>query len=131
MANSSDKNSLDKLATKCFSPGRKIGASTIGHLISERDDAPNPQLDTITAVADAFKVEPWLLLMPEFDAKNPGNNQRMLALARRIAGLSKERQALLLDIFGDEDALNETNPSLRATTLHSPKASYNKKSAKP
>lgn len=115
-----------KLAKKCSTPTRKIGARTIGHLLDE--DGPQPQLDTLVAVAEAFKVELWLLFLPEFDAKNPDSTREMFELARRIAGLPRERQALLMEIFGED--VTDPDPRPPANTLQSPRAPY-KKSAKP
>jgi hypothetical protein len=58
-----------KLASRCSTATRRIGARTIGHLLNA-EDGPQPQLDTIVAVAEAFKKEPWRLLMPNLGATN-------------------------------------------------------------
>jgi hypothetical protein len=54
-----------KIAAAARRAGHKIGKRTVGHLLNAEDGAPQPRLPTIVAVADAFKVAPWMLLMPE------------------------------------------------------------------
>lgn len=55
-----------KLAPHCSTATRKIGARTIAHLLDPKSSV-QPQLDTIVAIAQAFKVKAWMLLNTEFD----------------------------------------------------------------
>jgi hypothetical protein len=108
MALNPSLNSHAKLAAKCreLYDLRKIGATTIGHLLDNKDTR-QPQLDTIVAIARAFKVTPWMLLSPDFDPAHrtiadlpPAD---VLELARR---LMENRSAL--DVL--RDALSEAIP---------------------
>jgi len=113
-----------KLAKRCSTATRKLGASTIGHLLNE-ENGPQPQLDTIVAVAEAFKIAPWFLLMPDFDPKNKNLREApspaVIELAQRIAGLPQERLELLLDIFGGEGVDDRM-----AMTVQQPRSRYRK-----
>jgi hypothetical protein len=90
---------------------RKIGASTIRHLLNH-DDGPQPQLDTIVAVADAFKVQPWELLVPNdapAGAAAAEPEARYLALPKDAAAISDLHQ-LAVDLVSGLRALNEGLP---------------------
>lgn len=86
-------NSNSKIAKACSAPNRKIGARTIGHLLNANPEAPQPQLDTIVAVAEAFKVAPSSLLDPYFDADRAAEPIPMavMDLALNIYALQKEK----------------------------------------
>lgn len=116
-----------KLAKKCSTPTRTIGARTIGHLLNA-DDGPQPQLDTIVAVAEAFKVAPWMLLHPAFDAetKSVGGevDAGVLEIARKISALSKDSQQVLLEVFHQPAAAQpQREPLARIKELHEPRPS--------
>lgn len=121
-----------KLARKCTTPTRKIGASTIGHLLDP--DGPNPQLDTIVAIAEAFKLEPWVLLTQDFDPETMTGGtlppKEDLELARRISALDPKKRELLLDIFSDPVSDEEMESAgWRAgarSSIHEPPAPYKK-----
>jgi hypothetical protein len=66
MGRSATLNSHRKLASHCSIGNRKVAPRTIGHLL-DPDETRQPQLDTIVAIARAFKVPPWALLSPDFD----------------------------------------------------------------
>lgn len=76
-----------KLARYCSTSTRKIGARTIGYLVNAESKV-NPKIDTIIAVAEAFKVAPWLLLTPDFDPKKKTGgampSEKALEIARLI-----------------------------------------------
>ena len=103
-----------KIARRCKSGNRKIGASTIAHLIDD-EAGVWPKLDTIIAVAEAFKVTPpWLLLTPNFDPdkKTSGDmpSPEIIQLALRILTIPRPEQALLMRIFSQsvpEEAIGE------------------------
>jgi len=117
-----------KLARKCSTDARKIGASTIRHMLNE--DGPQARLDTIVAVADAFKIAPWMLLMPDFDPKSRNLREppspEVIELAQRIAGLTPARLELLLDIFRGYGAPDQLAFS-QSPTVQQPKPRYGKK----
>lgn len=103
-----------KLAQRCSTPTRKIGARTIGHLLNA-DDGPQPQLDTIVAVAEAFKLPPWMLLHPEFDASTRRIDEldaEVIDIARRISVMSKGH-------LPEEPSPRE--PLARVKDLHEPR----------
>lgn len=108
-----------KLAKQCSTATRKIGARTIGHLLNWKD-GPQPQLDTIVAVAEAFKLPPWLLLTEDFDAITEKGGlppePEVLELARRIASLQSDRRELLLEIFEPPGVPDKA--TVRATMQH-------------
>lgn len=123
-----------KLAAKCrtLSGRRKIGPRTIGHLL-DAENGPQPQLDTILAVAEAFKVPPYMLLRPDFDAETRTTNTarftgEVLEIAQSIADMSEEKRALLLEIFATEatPAGPARTPSKPPATheLHEPRRQY-------
>jgi hypothetical protein len=121
-------DSWAKLAKKCSTPTRKLGASTIGHLLNA-DDGPQPQLDTVVAVAEAFKVAPWMLLHPEFDAatKSIGElDAAVLEIARRISGMPKESQHAVLELFKHSSPAAQREPlaRVREQQLHEPPSDY-------
>lgn len=112
-----------KLAPHCTTATRKIA-----HLLDPKSDV-QPQLDTIVAIAHAFRVKAWMLLCPEFDPSNKMADiippPEILALAQRIM---RNREAFS-EIFGTEpipDSVLEEN-GWQAPTLHEPKKSINKK----
>ncbi len=80
-------NSHAKIAKQCRRTARKISARTIGYLLDANDER-QPKLDTIVAVGEAFKVMPWLLLMPDFDPDHPASglipSEKALEIARLI-----------------------------------------------
>lgn len=110
-----------KLAMRCSTPTRKIGASTIRHLLNA-DDGPQPQLDTIVAVAEAFKVPTWMLLHPEFDAgkRSVGGemDSEVVDLARKIAVLSQDTQRTLMEVFNRP--YTSAEPVAHISELHEP-----------
>jgi len=99
-----DLKSHAKLAKSCSTPTRKIGARTIGHLLNY-EDGVQPQLDTIVAVAEAFKLPPWLLLTPDFDVPSRGGLDlpapEVIELARRITSLTSDQRDGLVQLFGE------------------------------
>lgn len=117
-----------KLAAHCSTPVRKIGARTIGHLLNF-DNGPQPQLDTIIAVADAFRIEPWLLLRPDFDAASKTVRALVLPamteVTRRIIDLSEERRDLLFEIFAreldDDDEDKRFVEETHRSAMHAPR----------
>lgn len=122
-----------KLAAMCSTATRKIGSRTISHLTNP--EGPQPQLDTMVAVAEAFRLPPWLLLMPDFDAKLKGVPDmpapEIIELARRIAALDPARRELLMQIFGDavtdeELHANGYKAPAQAPSVHEPAPTYKK-----
>lgn len=63
----SDYTSAAKLAERCRHVGHPIGKRTIGHLL-DPNDAHSPTLETIVAIAAAFRISPHLLLDSRFEA---------------------------------------------------------------
>jgi len=106
-----DLSSHAKLAKQCSTATRKIGARTIGHVLNAKD-GPQPQLDTIVAIADAFRVPAWLLLTPDFDPKGKTGGAPppadALELAYLFTEVPVERRELLLGIFRKESSTSET-----------------------
>lgn len=90
-----------KLAKRCRSAGHKISARTIGYML-DVDDPRQPTLGTIVAIAETFRVLPWLLLTPDFNAEQKTGGQTpppdIIALAERIM---RNREALS-DVFGED-----------------------------
>jgi hypothetical protein len=87
---------------------RKIGASTIRHLLNH-DDGPQPQLDTIVAVADAFKVQPWQLLVPN-DAPTGAAEPEARYLAKDEAAIAELHQRAV-DLASGLRALHDGLPT--------------------
>ena len=73
-----EKGSNAKLSAFCTPPTRSVAARTIGYLLNP-DSVHAPQLDTLIAVAEAFGVEPWKLLHPEFNAARPKQAPALLS----------------------------------------------------
>lgn len=71
-------NALSKIA--------KIDQKTVSSILSE-DSAPNPTLKVITALAKALKLEPWMLLVPDFPIDTLGR--------RRLKTISKKGYQIL------------------------------------
>lgn len=123
MRRNPDLDNPRKLAPRCTTATRKIGARTIAHLVDEKSIV-QPQLDTIVAIAQAFRVQPWMLLTPDFDPATKRGGEmpppEILALAYRIM----ENRGALLDIFGKDtvpdDALEVTgwNASPQSPSVH-------------
>jgi hypothetical protein len=107
-----------KLARYCSTPTRKIGARTIGHLVSA-DSQVNPKIDTIVAVAEAFKIAPWLLLTPDFDPARKGRGDlpppEIIELAKRILTISAPERELLMTIFSKSEARDLVNARAPST----------------
>ena len=117
MMESSDRyNSAAKLAKACHAPKRRIGASTILHLLNP--EGPQPQLDTIIAIAEAFRLETWLLLTTDFDARErTGGRQpspEVIELARKLEDTQPRLRALALELVHLE----------AHHTVHEPAAAY-------
>lgn len=108
MRENPDLGSHAKLAAAMRKIGpREFGPRTIGHLLNAQQ-GPQPQLDTIVAVAKAFKVEPWMLLREDFDASSKRAGElippEVVRIARTIVDLEPERRKLLMEIFAAEGA---------------------------
>lgn len=98
--------SARKIAKACPVYGkRRIGPRTITHLLETGPAAPQPQLDTIVAVAEVFRVAPWMLMHPDFDAdkRTVGDlpAPEIIALARRLASIGKDALQLLGDALSN------------------------------
>lgn len=63
MASDESLNTVEKLAGRS-----KVGTGTIDRL---RRAEASARLYTLAAIADAFKVEPWQMLVPGFMPNNP------------------------------------------------------------
>lgn len=133
MRRSTDLKTPRKLAPHCSTATRKIGARTIAHLL--KAEGSYPQIDTIAAIADAFKVPTWMLLYPNFDPDNNPPEGRLppevIALAQRIM----ENREVITDVFGADpisDAKLESNgfkaPSSHA--VHQKKTEYTTRQTK-
>jgi hypothetical protein len=51
--------------------GRLVSPRAIGYMLSADPAAPSPSLDVLAAVATAFDLQPWHLLVPGLDPNNP------------------------------------------------------------
>lgn len=126
MRQNPELNSHAKLAKHCSTPTRKIGARTIGHLL-DWDGGINPKLDTIIAVAEAFKVPPWMLLTPDFDPQHKIGGRlpppEVIALAERIL---RNREALgdIFNIELDTDFTRGAHIWTAPVAVHEPKSVY-------
>lgn len=89
-----DLSSNPKLAKKT-----KLGTGTISRL---RNGSVNANLETLEAIAKAFDVEPWQLLVPVMDPNNPpvlqtaGDSERELyrqfkTIAKQVASIESEK----------------------------------------
>lgn len=116
------------LAKHCKKINRKLSPRAVGYLL---DDSPDrqPKLDTIESIAEAFKVPPWMLLTPDFDAKARGGGAfyppEVLALAEHILN----NRDLFADIFkptpiSDEEMASNGWAAPHAQTTHQPRAEY-------
>jgi len=127
MARTPALNSQRKIAKACFAPRRQIGARTIGHLLNTEPDAPQPQLDTIVAVAEAFRVPPWALLSPDFDAESKTVGElppEFLEFARRLYA----QRDIVMDIFTeavqDADVESHGYSAIKEKSVHDPGSTY-------
>jgi len=123
-ARSLELHSNAKIAKRCRAGNRKIGASTIAHLLNEQGGV-YPKLDTIIAVAEAFKiVPPWLLLTPDFDPdKKTGGDlpdSEVFELALKIHTMTAPEKALLMKIFTKGTPNGDPEDMRAAVTLHEP-----------
>lgn len=112
-------NSHAKIAKRCKRTSREISARAIGYMLDTADDR-QPKLDTIVAVAEAFKVAPWLLLTPDFDPdKKTGGDlppPEVIRLALRIHTMPEPERILLMKIFS-KDATDERTESARSSMM--------------
>ncbi len=99
-----DLESHAKIAKRCRELGVKLSARAIGYAL-DKEDPKQPKLDTVQAIADAFKVQAWLLMAPDFDTDTKRARElpapEIIKLAYRIAGLNQEKRELLMAIFDD------------------------------
>jgi transcriptional regulator with XRE-family HTH domain len=97
-------NSNAKIAKHCSTPTRRVSKGAIGYLLNPKSGV-NPKVDTIIAVAQVFKVPPWLLLSPNFDSSVKAEAElpdpAIIELARKIADLPQQKRELLMDIFAE------------------------------
>lgn len=118
MARHSNLNSHEKLAKACTTATRRIGSSTIGHLLNAT--GPQPRLDTIVAVAEAFKLSPWQLLHPDFDpvrkTASGVSSPELISIARRIEIMQEPQRELLLSIFQSSIDWQPGMPDRRRTS---------------
>jgi hypothetical protein len=94
-----------KLAERCSTAVRKIGHNTIERMMSPDKSSVQPRLDTIVAVAKAFRIQPEQLISPALDPDNPHDSYppaEVIALARRLW----EKRDSLLDLLGP-DAISD------------------------
>lgn len=68
----------DKLSKRCFWPagkkkGKRVAPRTIRYALDTREDAvppiPSPTLDLIAALAGAFGIPPWHMLVDDEEAR--------------------------------------------------------------
>lgn len=92
-----------QLAPHCRIGKREVGWRTIERVVNPSPSADAdwwPQIDTIQAIADAFKVPIWMLFTPDFDPEHKTGGAlpppEVIALAERILA---NRDAMQ-DVFG-------------------------------
>lgn len=107
MARNEALNSNAKLAKHCKRLIKNVSPRAIGYLRDTRDSR-QPKLDTIEAVAHAFKISPWMLLTPDFDAHTKTGGKlpppEIIALAERIhANRDTMMEVFRTDAVTDEE----------------------------
>lgn len=111
MANHPDLDNPRKLAARCSSPDRKIGHNTIERMISPDKSDVQPRLDSIVAVAHAFRLTADQLLSAALDPGKPHDSVPpafIIDLARRLWS----KRELLLDILGPDTVSDEEMQAL-------------------
>lgn len=117
-----------KLAPRCSTATRNIGARTIAHLVDLKSSV-QPQLDTIVAIAEAFKVPPWMLLTPDFDPEKltggawPSERTMELARYMEAKNLTNDELNALIKVFGPA-VPDEKVQHLRALPINVGKAGF-------
>lgn len=70
----------------------KVGQATIGRILSAEGN--NAEIETIAKIAEAYGLEPWMLLIPGMDPGNPPvlqpASQEQRALWDRLRALGKD-----------------------------------------
>jgi predicted RecB family nuclease len=101
MANHPELDNARKLAARCSSPTRKIGHNTIERMISPDKSEVQPRLDTIVAVAHAFRLTADQLLSAALDPEKPNDSvppASIIDLARRLWS----NREVLLGVLGPD-----------------------------
>lgn len=62
--------------------GKRVSPRTIGGLAHPREGTSAPQLDVVAAIAAAFDLLPWQLLVPDLDPADPPRTQLSSAQKR-------------------------------------------------
>jgi hypothetical protein len=77
----------------------KVGARTIGHVTN--GEGPSPSLDTLAAIAAAFRIDVPTLLSPDLDPTEHAHEdvRRVEELAEALRTLTPELRALLDSIL--------------------------------
>jgi transcriptional regulator with XRE-family HTH domain len=115
-----------KLAARCSTPTRRIGARTIGHLLNPQSTV-QPQLDTVNAIAEAFRVPAWMLLRADFDEilKRPLADvltAEQIEVARRLSEVDRPHLDMLLALVSRPAPTPATTPPPAPGTLRPPAA---------
>jgi transcriptional regulator with XRE-family HTH domain len=110
-----------KLAARCSTATRRVGSRTIGHLL-DPNSTVQPQLDTIEAIADAFRVPPWSLLRVDFDPETKQPlvdvlDRDQVEVARRLANVPRAHLDMLLALVSTPapSPAESTPPSVPGT----------------
>ena len=101
MAHHPELDSARKLALRCSTSTRKIGHNTIERMISPDKSDVQPRLDTIVAVAQAFRLTADQLLSAALDPENPQDSvppASIIDLARRLWS----NREVLLGVLGPD-----------------------------
>lgn len=103
---STDLRTQAKLAARCARiSGKSFSQRTIGYLLRPDPSGKNqPKLDTIVAIAEAFKVEPWRLLHPTMGSKI----QDVPELIKRYELASDKDKSIVQQVLEMEPVSDET-----------------------
>lgn len=122
MAKNPELDSARKIAARCSSPERKIGHNTIERMISPDKSEVQPRLDTIVAVARAFKLAPDQLLSAALDPEHPQESVPPASIIQMARRLWSQRH-LLFDILGPDAISDEEMQALGWTSKTAPQSS--------
>lgn len=133
MAKHPDLDNPRKLAARCSTTDRKIGHNTIERMLSPDKTEVQPRLDTLVAVAKAFRLTVDQLLSAALDPEAPNTSApppEVIELARRIWS----NRGALLSVLGPDavsdqemEALGwrrDDKPAEDSATLHQEHTGY-------
>ena len=106
-----DHHGVTRLTVKAYyldgpKRGKQVSSRAIGYMLSKDSAAPSPSLDMVAAVAAAYDLLPWQLLVPAFDPANPP----MVRLTPEERKLYAEFQRLRTALTGEQHKPRKPSP---------------------